>query len=191
MNNTVILDKDVLNRTLIRLSHEVLERNKSPEDVVLIGIRRGGAVVAERVARYILSQSGISIPCAGQDIAPFRDDGKGKTPSKPGHGWGEDGENAFGFSVTGKTVVLCDDVLHTGRSVRAAIDGLFTLGRPREIQLLILVDRGGREVPVRADFVGKNVPMPKTEYVQVDFKELGAKEDGLYITKIEKREALC
>ena len=94
--------------------------------------------------------------------------------------------NRFPFDITDKTVVLCDDVLHTGRSVRAAIEGLFAMGRPGSIQLLILVDRGGREVPVRADFVGKNVPTSRSERIEVDFEEFGAQEDRLYITKLGK-----
>lgn len=186
MNNHVILDGDVLQRTVIRLSHEIAERNRDLSDVVLIGIRRGGEVVAKRIAKYLSAQSGIFVPCAGLDIAPFRDDGKGEKSLKSGHGYREWAENAFGFPVTEKTVVLCDDVLYTGRSVRAAIDGLFTLGRPKGVQLLVLVDRGGREVPVRADFVGKNVPMSKNEYVRVEFKELGDGADRLYVTKINK-----
>lgn len=186
MNNTVILDENSLQRTVIRLSHEVVERNRQLQDVAFIGIRRGGEVVAQRVVKYIRQQTGVSLPCAGLDIAPFRDDDKAKKPLEPGHGGEEWSEKEFGFSVTGKTVVLCDDVLYTGRSVRAAIDGLFAFGRPQGIQLLVLVDRGGREVPVRADFVGKNVSMPKNEYVQVEFRELGGEQDRLYITKINQ-----
>lgn len=175
MGNTVILDKNAIVRTEIRLSHEVLEHNASLSDVVLIGIRRGGEVVARRIQQYILSQSGEEIPCSGISIAAFRDDGKQSTGDS----------NDFGFSIDGKTVILCDDVLNTGRSVRAAIDGLFTMGRPKGVQLLVLVDRGGREVPVRADYVGKNAAVNKSERVQVEFEELGDPEDRLYITRLE------
>lgn len=186
MNDRVILDENSLRRTMIRLSHEIVERNRQLEEVALIGIRRGGEVVAKRVAEHIFCQTGVSLPCAGLDIAPFRDDEKAKKDVELGHGGEEWVKETFGFSVTGKTVVLCDDVLYTGRSVRAAIDGLFAFGRPKSIQLLILADRGGREMPVRADFIGKNVPMSEDEYVRVEFTELGGAEDGLYITKINR-----
>ncbi len=178
MNNTVIMDKNAVRRTVIRLSHEVLERNSDMQGVVLVGIKRGGEVVANRVRRYLFQQERIDIPCAGIDIGMYRDDLVSEffVPDAT--------VNRFGFDVTDKTVVLCDDVLHTGRSVRAAIEGLFSMGRPKGIQLLVLVDRGGREVPVRADFVGKNVPTSRAERIEVDFEELGAPEDRLYITKL-------
>ena len=178
MNNTVIMDKNAVRRTIIRLSHEVLERNADMKEVVLVGIKRGGEVVANRVRRYLAQQEGVDIPCAGIDIGMYRDDLVSSffVPDAT--------VNRFPFDVTDKTVVLCDDVLHTGRSVRAAIEGLFSMGRPKGIQLLILVDRGGREVPVRADFVGKNVPTSRSERIEVDFEELGAAEDRLYITKL-------
>jgi pyrimidine operon attenuation protein/uracil phosphoribosyltransferase len=176
--NQVIMDKDAIRRTIIRLSHEVMEKNRSLQDLVFIGIRRGGEVVARRVSEYVSRQSGSNLPCAGIDIASFRDDAP----------HAERQENGLQIPLDGKVVVLCDDVLHTGRSVRAAMDGLFLSGRPKEVQLLILVDRGGREIPVKADYVGKNVPMPKTDYVQVAFEELGAAEDELYITKLDERK---
>ena len=178
MSNTVIMDKNAIRRTVIRLSHEILERNSTLDDVVLVGIKRGGEVVAKRIQKYLAQQEGTEVPCAGIDISMYRDDliSAFFVPDAT--------VNAFGFDVTGKTVVLCDDVLHTGRSVRAAIEGLFTMGRPKGIQLLVLVDRGGREVPVRADFVGKNVPTSRTERIQVEFEELNAQEDRLFITKI-------
>ncbi len=178
MSNTVILDKNAIRRTVIRLSHEVLERNEKLDGVVLVGIKRGGEIVAQRIGKYLALQEGVEIPCAGIDISVYRDDVDAAifTP--------ESAAKQLGFEVTGKTVVLCDDVLQTGRSVRAAIEGLFATGRPKGVQLLVLADRGGREVPVRADFVGKNVPCSRGERVEVDFEELGAKEDRLYITKL-------
>lgn len=180
MNNTVILDKNAVRRTIIRLSHEILERNSDMRNVVLVGIKRGGEVVANRVRRYLAQQEGVDIPCAGIDIGIYRDDLVSSffVPDAT--------VNRFPFDITDKTVVLCDDVLHTGRSVRAAIEGIFAMGRPGSIQLLILVDRGGREVPVRADFVGKNVPTSRSERIEVDFEEFGAQEDRLYITKLGK-----
>lgn len=175
MNNGIIMDKNALRRAVIRLSHEVCERNGSMADVVFVGIRRGGAVVAERIAEYLCAQ-GIQASWAGIDISAYRDDVEQAALAAPKEG--------LGFSVDGKTVVVCDDVLQTGRSVRAAIAGVFALGRPKSIQLLVLVDRGGREVPVRADYVGKNATISAREYVRVDFEELGAAEDRLYITRL-------
>lgn len=178
MGNTVIMDKNAIRRTIIRLSHEIFERNGKLDDVVLVGIKRGGEVVAKRIQKYLMQQEGEEIPCAGIDISMYRDDLDSAFFAS------KNAVNQLGFDVAGKTVVLCDDVLQTGRSVRAAIEGLFTMGRPKGIQLLVLVDRGGREVPVRADFVGKNVPASRTERIEVEFEELGGAEDRLYITKL-------
>lgn len=177
MQQSVIMDASHLHRTVIRLSHEIAERNEGMEEVVLIGVKRGGEVVALRIRDYFAKAYGQSVPCGGIDIGITRDDlvteffVPDATP------------NDLGFDVTGKTVVLCDDVLHTGRTAVAAIEAIFRLGRPKKIQLLVLLDRGGREVPVRADYVGKNAPTSHQEYVRVCLKELGAEEDKLIITK--------
>ncbi len=178
----VIMDNMGVHRTVIRLSHEISERTEGLHDVVLVGVKRGGEVVAKRIQAYFAKAEGRDLPCAGIDIGMTRDDLVSEffvpdaTP------------NVFGFDITGKTVILCDDVLHTGRSAVAAIEALFRLGRPRKIQLLVLVDRGGREVPVRADYVGKNVPTSRNEYIDVQLKELGAAEDKL---SIRKKEEAC
>ncbi|PWM51414.1 MAG: bifunctional pyr operon transcriptional regulator/uracil phosphoribosyltransferase PyrR [Bacillota bacterium] len=171
----VILDEKGLKRTLIRLSHEIEERNEGFDGVVLVGVKRGGEVVAERLKEEIAAAAGITLPCAGLDIGMTRDDLVSAffVPDA--------GVNELGFDITGKRVVLCDDVLHTGRSAVAGIEALFRLGRPERIELLVLVDRGGRELPVRADFVGKNVPTSRSEYVSVHFRELGAECDELAI----------
>ena len=148
----VILDEKGLKRTIVRLFHEIEEKNEGFDNVVLIGVKRGGEIVANRLKEEIRASTGIELPSAGLDIGMTRDDLVSAffVPDA--------GVNDFGFDITGKRVVLCDDVLHTGRSAVAGIEALFRLGRPERIQLLVLVDRGGREVPVRADFVGKNVP---------------------------------
>lgn len=172
------MDKNALQRTIIRLSHEILEKNANSENLALVGIKRGGAIVAERIQKYVERQSGKTIPFAGIDIGMFRDDVDVSSVSI---------ENIFdkpSFDIQGKTVILCDDVLQTGRSVRAAIDGLFASGRPCGVQLLVLIDRGGREMPVRADYVGKNFTVSRAERVEVEFEELGAKEDRAYITRL-------
>ena len=155
----ILMDATGLHRTVIRLSHEIGERNKGYADVVLVGASNNGNVLAERIRDYIRDTEGYDLPCAGLD-----------------------GE--LGFSVDKKIVVLCDDILYTGRNVVSSVDALFALGNPRKIQLLVLVDRGGRELPVRADFVGKNVPTSKSEYIEVSFGEGGA-QGGLVITKRE------
>ncbi len=174
---SVIMDGAGMRRTVTRLSHEIVERNDGTENLVLIGVKRGGEVVAKRIQEEIFRFEGVLLPCAGIDIGMTRDDLVSAffVP--------EAQKNELGFDIAGKTVVLCDDVLHTGRSAAAGVEALFRLGRAEKIQLLVLVDRGGREVPVRADFVGKNVPTAKSEYVEVCFTELGAKEDSLSIIK--------
>lgn len=175
MNNGLIMDKNALRRTVIRLSHEICEKNADLTDVVLVGIRRGGAVVAERVAVYLAAQ-GVTLPRSGIDISAYRDDVEKAATLSP--------KGGLDVSVDGKTVILCDDVLQTGRSVRAAMAGIFAAGRPKGVQLLVLVDRGGREVPVRADYVGKNAPVSPREYVRAEFEELGAAEDKIYVTRL-------
>ena len=179
--SAVIMDAAGLHRTVVRLSHEIEERCEGLEHVVLVGVKRGGEVVARRIADYFARAEGVEVPCAGLDIGMTRDDLVTAffVPAAE--------RNDLGFSVEGKTVVLCDDVLHTGRSAVAAIEALFRLGRPARIKFLALVDRGGRELPVRADFVGKNVPTSHTEYVAVRLTELGAAEDCLVITKEGER----
>lgn len=178
--NPVIMDSAGMHRTVIRLSHEIEERNEGLHDVVLVGIKRGGEILANRICNYFKKAEGVDVPCGGIDIGLTRDDLVSAffVP--------EVVKNELGFDVAGKKVVLCDDVLHTGRSAVAAMEALFKLGRPDKIQLLALVDRGGRELPVRADFVGKNVPTSHAEYVRVKLKELGADEDGLTITRESK-----
>lgn len=174
---SIIMDSAGLVRTIKRLSHEIVERNEGFENLVLVGVKRGGEVVAKRIQNEIARSEGILLPCAGIDIGMTRDDLVSAF-------FVPDAErNDPGFDITGKRVVLCDDILHTGRSAVAGIEALFRLGRAEKISLLVLIDRGGREVPVRADFVGKNVPTAKTEYIDVYFTELGAKEDQLAIVR--------
>ncbi len=173
----VIMDADGMRRTLVRLSHEIEEKNEGLENVALVGVKRGGEVVAKRLAAIIEGAGRGRVPCAGLDITMARDDLVSAFILP------EAEKNELGFSLDGKTVVLCDDVLHTGRSAVAGIETLFRLGRPAKIELLVLVDRGGRELPVRADFVGKNVPTAREEYINVRLRELGHGEDSLTITR--------
>ena len=172
-----IMDKEGIRRTFTRLANEVLERLGGLDGVVVLGIKRGGEIVAKRLAEKLEELEKVKVPCAGLDITMERDDLVSDffVPEYTG--------NELGFEVAGKTVVLCDDVLHTGRSVRAAIETVFSLGRPTKIVLLEMIDRGGRQLPVRADFVGKNVPTSKTERIDMRFVELGAEEDEVLIIK--------
>jgi pyrimidine operon attenuation protein/uracil phosphoribosyltransferase len=177
MSQHLIMDKNGIRRTLVRLSNEIVERIGGIENTVLLGIKRGGEIVAKRIASRLTELEGVEVPCGGLDITLERDDLVSEffVPDYSG--------NEIGFELTGKTVVLCDDVLYTGRSVRAAIETIFSLGRPERIYLLEMIDRGGRQLPIRADFVGKNVPTAKTEYIDIRFEELGASEDAVYIVK--------
>ena len=166
--SAIIMDATGLHRTVIRLAHEIGERNDGYHDVVLAGIRRGGEIIAKRIASYLKDSEGLIVPAAGIDIGMTRD------ALVSAFFVPETLNNELGFSIADKTVVLCDDVLHTGRSAVAGMEALFRLGRPKKIQLLVLVDRGGRELPVRADYAGKNVPTSKAEYIEVCFEELGS-----------------
>ena len=172
----ILLDSAAVARTLTRLSHEIAEKNKGTEGVCLLGIKRRGEIIARRV-REILSESySADVPCAGLDIGMYRDD------LVSGYFVPDASVNELGFAIDGKKVVLCDDVLHTGRTVRAAIEAIFDLGRPACVQLLELVDRGGKQMPVFADFVGKNIPAAGSEFIDVRLKELEG-EDAVGIRR--------
>lgn len=179
MPEHILMDGAAVARTLVRLSHEVVEKNKGAEGLCLLGIPRRGEIVARRIQALIKKFYGAEVPCAGIDIGIYRDD------LVSGYFVPDAKTNAPGFSVEGKRVVLCDDVLHTGRSVRAAIEAIFDLGRPARVMLLVLCDRGGREMPVSPDFVGKNVPTSRQEFIDVRLAEIEG-EDSLGITQAEK-----
>lgn len=157
----VILSSVEIDRTLSRLAHEIIEKNDSLGNLVIIGIRRRGITLAHRIARKITALQGTSIPVGELDITRFRDD------CPDFDGIGTTAPHQLSFSVQGKNVILVDDVLCTGRTIRAAMDGLITLGRPQAVQLAVLLDRGHREFPIRPDYVGKNVPTPRREVVDV------------------------
>lgn len=156
-----IMDEAALNRALTRLSHEIVEKNKGVDNVVLVGIRRRGEPIAEQIRANIEKIEGVSVPCGSIDIHFYRDDltQLGDSP--------EVEKTGLPFDVTGKDVILTDDVIYTGRTVRAAIEAVFSLGRPKTIQLAVLVDRGHRELPIRADYAGKNIPTSRSELVAV------------------------
>ncbi len=156
-----IMDGQTMMRCLTRISHEILEKNKGTDDLVLVGIKRRGEPIAEIIAQNIEKIEGTRIPCGNIDINFYRDDLESDTDTPIVK------KCELPFSVVDKKVILVDDVLYTGRTVRAAIEAIFSLGRPRAIQLAILVDRGHRELPLRADYIGKAVATSKKEFVMV------------------------
>jgi pyrimidine operon attenuation protein/uracil phosphoribosyltransferase len=162
---TVIMDNSGIKRAITRISHEILERNKGLADVVLIGIRSGGAFLAEEIGRVAEVIEGVKAPVGAVDITLYRDDVSGHLPHQAV------GKTDIPFSLEGKRVVLVDDVLFTGRTIRAAMDAMMDHGRPACIQLAVLIDRGHRELPIRADFVGRNVPTSIKENVAVLFDD--------------------
>lgn len=166
------MDETQLKRTIRRLAHEIIERNGGSSHLVLVGIMKKGISLMNRLSADIENVEGRKIPTYALDISPFRDDHK-KSPTD------SKADKPF---VTGLTVVLVDDVLHTGRSVRAALDGVMNWGRPEAIQLAVLVDRGHRELPIRADFVGKNIPTAKNEKIRV-YLDVENQEDRVVLLK--------
>jgi pyrimidine operon attenuation protein/uracil phosphoribosyltransferase len=162
---TVILDGVGIRRALTRIAHEILERNKGISALVLVGIRTGGIHLAHELAARLEEIEGASVPVGSVDITLYRDDIRTQAAHLPV------GKTEIPFSLEGKRVVLVDDVLFTGRTIRAAMDAMMDHGRPQCIQLAVLIDRGHRELPIRADFVGRNVPTSRKENIQVRFDE--------------------
>ncbi|MDO4739098.1 MAG: bifunctional pyr operon transcriptional regulator/uracil phosphoribosyltransferase PyrR [Eubacteriales bacterium] len=156
-----IMDEAAVNRALTRMAHEIAERNHGTEDIVLVGVLRRGKALAQRLAKAIERFEGVEIPCGELDIDHYRDDLGAQRDMPILH------KAELPFSIVNRKVVLVDDVLYTGRTVRAAIEAIFALGRPRAIQLAILIDRGHRELPIRADYVGKSIPTSHQEEVSV------------------------
>ncbi|WP_067728342.1 bifunctional pyr operon transcriptional regulator/uracil phosphoribosyltransferase PyrR [Oceanobacillus damuensis] len=165
---TEILDQAAINRALTRMSHEILEKNKGGKDLVLIGIKTRGVPLAKRIQDKIKQIESISVPFGELDITMYRDDlNKANISNEP-----EIKSVAIDVELTGKNVILIDDVLFTGRTVRAAMDAVMDIGRPSRIQLGVLVDRGHRELPIRADYVGKNIPTSDKEIIVVQLEEI-------------------
>lgn len=157
-----IMDEKSILRAVARISYEIVERNHGAQDLCIIGIKRRGAVLARMVAQKIDEVEGVRVPIGFLDITPYRDDRENS---------GAEEDSDVPFSVSGKIVVLVDDVIFTGRSARAAIDGVMHRGRPASLQFAVLIDRGHRELPIRPDFVGKNVPTSRSESVAVRVTE--------------------
>ena len=169
-----LMDEAAMGRALMRVSHEITEKNKGVDNVVLIGIKRRGETIAQIIRDNISKIESTEIPCGSVDISFYRDDltHVSDTPVTR--------ESDLGVDVNDKDVVLVDDVLYTGRTARAAIEAVFSHGRPRTIQFAVLVDRGHRELPIRADFVGKNVPTSRSELVEVRLPEFDG-STGVYL----------
>ena len=166
MSEKVVLTSEEMGRALARIAHEIVEKNKGAEDVVLVGMRTRGVPLAERIAHTIEAFEGFAVPVGALDIGFYRDD---IAPSESGTV--DQSLTGIPTNITDKRVILVDDVLYTGRSIRAAMDALTDLGRPALIQLAVLVDRGHREFPIRADYVGKNIPSSRDEEIQVLLEE--------------------
>jgi len=164
----LVMDADRMNRALTRIAHEILERNRGLDDIALIGIRTRGVPLARRIARSLHDINGDDVPTGALDITLYRDDlmrhPVGPQPLVR--------RTEIQFSIDDRKILLVDDVLYTGRTIRAALDALIDFGRPRAIQLIVLVDRGHRELPIKADYVGKNLPTSSKQSVQVRLQEI-------------------
>jgi pyrimidine operon attenuation protein/uracil phosphoribosyltransferase len=179
---THVLDAGGLRRTIDRLAHEVVERNRDIDNLVIVGIRTRGEYLAHRIAKKIQEIEHRELPVGILDITLYRDDLRGRLDQPRLK------SSEILFDIKGKTIVLVDDVLFTGRTVRSALNALMDLGRPAMIEYLVLVDRGHRELPIKADFIGKNIPTSKTEEVKVMLTEIDA-EDGIYLESGDTKEA--
>lgn len=177
MKRKNIMDESDVNRACIRLAHELIERNKGTEDIVFVGIQRRGVPLAKKVAELVEQYEGVKIPVGMLDITFYRDDLSLLAEHPVING------TDLPFMLDGKKVVLVDDVLYTGRTVRAAIEALMDTGRAKCIQLMVMVDRGHRELPIRADFIGKNLPTSNNEIVHVCVPEFDG-ESGVYIEEL-------
>jgi len=173
-----IMDKDQIRRAVKRIAHEIVERNAGVSDIVVVGIRRLGVPIAERIANYIEQIEGSSVPTGILDITLYRDDFQRITRLP------QIGKTEIKVDITDKIIILVDDVLYTGRTIRAALDELIDFGRPRRIQLAVLVDRGHREFPIKADYVGKNVPTSESEVVDVHLSEFDQEDEVLLAEKV-------
>jgi pyrimidine operon attenuation protein / uracil phosphoribosyltransferase len=165
----VILNAVSIGRALARMAHEIAERNENHQELLLVGVQRGGVFLAQRLADALRESLGLTVPVGALDVSMHRDDLDNRLVPHV-H------PTSMPFDITGRTIVLVDDVLFSGRTIRAALDALNDLGRPRQVQLAVLVDRGHRELPIRADFVGKNVPTSLRESVSVHLKEMGGED---------------
>jgi pyrimidine operon attenuation protein/uracil phosphoribosyltransferase len=179
----VVLDRDDMRRTLVRVAHEIVEKNAEPDQLAIVGIHRRGAILAARLKRLVDDLLDADVPLGDLDISFYRDDVESR-PEEP-----EVHASHLDFDVDGRTVVIVDDVLFTGRTVRAAIEALFDYGRPARVQLAVVADRGHRELPIRPDYVGKNLPTARGERVNVRLEETD-EVDEVTISEPQAAEAV-
>jgi pyrimidine operon attenuation protein / uracil phosphoribosyltransferase len=175
----VVLDRDDIRRTLVRIAHEIVEKNAEPDRLAIVGIHRRGAILAQRLHRLVEEPLDAEVPQGDVDIAFYRDDVATRTDQPVVHA------SHIDFEIDGRTVVIVDDVLFTGRTVRAAIEALFDYGRPARVQLAVLADRGHRELPIRPDYVGKNLPTARTERVNVRLDEVDGTDEVAIVAREE------
>jgi len=174
-NHSKIMDKEAVGRAIFRIAHEILEKNKGTENLCLVGIRTRGVILAERLKECIRQIENHVVPVGVLDITLYRDDLTLIDTQPVVH------ETLIDFDITGKIIVLVDDVLFTGRTIRAALDAMIDFGRPANIQLAVLVDRGHRELPIRADYVGKNIPTSLNQNVKVKLQEIDHSTDEVIV----------
>jgi pyrimidine operon attenuation protein / uracil phosphoribosyltransferase len=182
----VLLDAEALSRTLSRIAHEIIEGNPELDEVALVGIQTRGVPLAQRLARLIEERAGEPPQLGAVDITFYRDDVHVRGGEAPLHAQPIVRETLLDFPLEGRTVVLVDDVLYTGRTIRAAIEALFDYGRPARVQLAVLIDRGHRELPIRPDYVGKNLPTARSERIQVQLVEIDEVDSVLLVSVPEE-----
>lgn len=184
MPEKVIMSENEIRRALVRIAHEAVESNGGCHDLVIIGMHTRGVPLAHRIAAAIKKFEKVDIPVGGLDIGPYRDDLpylEEQPVIRP---------SDIPTNITGKNVVLVDDVLFTGRSIRAAMDAIVDFGRPQRIQLAVLIDRGHRELPIRANFVGKNIPSSKYERIQLKLKETDGRDEVVIVKPVDERQPI-
>jgi pyrimidine operon attenuation protein/uracil phosphoribosyltransferase len=182
----VVLDGEAIERTLSRIAHEIIERNDDLGEVALVGIHQRGVPLAQRLRRLIADRSGMELPLGQLDITFYRDDVHVRGGEAPRHAQPVVRSTTLDFPLEGMTCILVDDVLYTGRTIRAAVEALFAYGRPARVQLAVLADRGHRELPIRADYVGKNLPTSRDERIQVQLVEVDEVDRVLLIASPEE-----
>lgn len=178
---TKVVDSEGLDRILTRITHEILEKNKGSKDLVLMGMRTRGEFLARRIQSKLKTIDGADLPLGVLDVTLYRDDFRVRIKQP------EVSVSDITFDINEKHIILVDDVLYTGRTVRSAMNAIMDLGRPASIQLSILVDRGHRELPIRADYVGKNIPTSHNEEIKVRMTEVD-EEDAIYLIEVDRRE---
>ena len=182
----LLLDADALSRTLSRIAHEIIEANPDLDEIALVGIQTRGVPLARRLARLIEERAGAAPDLGAVDITFYRDDVHVRGGEAPLHAQPVVRETQLDFPLEGRTVILVDDVLYTGRTIRAAIEALFDYGRPARVQLAVIVDRGHRELPIRPDYVGKNLPTGRDERIQVQLVEVDEVDAVLLVSSPEE-----